>query len=153
MASLQASVKALESGVSGWGNRNGSRCLRWSLGIVFLWFGVLKFFPGLSPAEALAVRTTRVLTFGLVPDTVCLFGVAALECVIGLGFLTGIALPATLLLLGFHMIGAAAPLVIFPTEMFTQIPYAGTLEGQYIIKNLVLISAGIALAGTLRDNS
>jgi hypothetical protein len=48
------------------------------------------------------------------------------------------------------MIGAASPILIFPQEVFTAIPYAPTLEGQYIIKNLVLISAGLVIGATVR---
>jgi uncharacterized membrane protein YkgB len=47
--------------------RHGITLLRVSLGVVFLWFGVLKFFPGLSPAQSLAARTIHTLTFGMVP--------------------------------------------------------------------------------------
>src|ERR671920_2162371 len=56
----------------------------------------------------------------------------------------------TLLLLAFQMFGAASPLLLFPGEVFTQLPYAPTLEGQYIIKNLVLVSAGIVIGATVR---
>jgi hypothetical protein len=56
----------------------------------------------------------------------------------------------TLLLLYLQMIGTLLPLFFFPSETFTVIPFAPTLEGQYIIKNLVLISAGIAIGATVR---
>ena len=57
---------------------------------------------------------------------------------------------ATLLLLAVQMIGTLTPLVLFPGEVFTRIPYAPTLEGQYIIKNAVMISAAIVLGATVR---
>jgi hypothetical protein len=56
----------------------------------------------------------------------------------------------TLLLLFLQMLGTITPLFLFPAEAFTRIPYAPTLEGQYIIKNLVLISAGIVMGATVR---
>jgi uncharacterized membrane protein YphA (DoxX/SURF4 family) len=124
--------------------------LRISLGIVFLWFGALKFFPGLSPAQDLAARTIEALTFGLVQPSVSLPFLAAWECLIGLGLLSGRFLRATLLLLFVQMAGTLMPLVLFPTETFTQFPFAPTLEGQYIIKNLVLIAAAMVVGATVR---
>ena len=130
--------------------RHGMLLLRMSVGIVFLWFGGLKFFPGLSPAQDLAVRTIDVLTFGLLPHGTAIVLLAAWEALIGVGLLSGAYLRATLLLLFLQMLGAMTPLFIFPGETFTRFPYAPTLEGQYIIKNLVLISAGIVLGATVR---
>jgi uncharacterized membrane protein YphA (DoxX/SURF4 family) len=124
--------------------------LRISLGVVFLWFGALKFFPGLSPAQDLAARTIEMLTFGLVDPAVSLPVLAAWECLIGIGLLTGRFLRATLLLLAVQMVGTMTPLFLFPAETFTQFPIAPTLEGQYIIKNLVLIGAAMVVGGTVR---
>jgi uncharacterized membrane protein YphA (DoxX/SURF4 family) len=124
--------------------------LRVSMGVVFLWFGALKFFPGLSPATDLAVRTIGALTFGLIPRDLSVVLLATLECAIGLGFLTGKYMRLTLILLAFQMVGTLTPLAFFPGEMFVQFPYAPTLEGQYIIKNLVLISAGLVIGATVR---
>src|SRR5215217_887389 len=121
-----------------------------TLGIVFFWFGVLKFFPGLSPAQTLAVETIDALAFGLLPASISLVLLALLECTIGLGLISGKFIRLTLLLLAFQMVGAATPLFLFPGEVFTQFPYAPTLEGQYIIKNLVLVSAGIVIVATVR---
>jgi len=124
--------------------------LRIGLGIVFFWFGVLKFFPGLSPAQDLAARTIETLSGGLVQPGVSLPVLATWECLIGLGLLTGRFLRATLALLMLQMAGTITPLFLFPTETFTQFPYAPTLEGQYIIKNVVLIGAAMVVGGTVR---
>ncbi|NLF67072.1 MAG: hypothetical protein GX579_21000, partial [Chloroflexi bacterium] len=59
-------------------------------------------------------------------------------------------LRATLLLLFVQMLGTLLPIVFFPSEVFLRVPYAPTLEGQYIIKNLVLISAGLVIGATVR---
>lgn len=123
---------------------------RIALGIVFFWFGVLKFFPGLSPAEDLAARTISVLTFGLIGPALSLPILATWECAIGLGFLSGKYLRLTLLLLFLQMPGTMLPILFFPHETFTLFPIAPTLEGQYIIKNLVLISAGLLIGATVR---
>jgi uncharacterized membrane protein YphA (DoxX/SURF4 family) len=136
--------------VTGWMARHGVFLLRVSLGLVFLWFGLLKFFPGLSPAQDLAVRTIGVLTFGLVPPAVALPVLASWEALIGIGLISGVAMRATLLLLFVQMLGTLMPMFFFPVEVFTRFPYAPTLEGQYIIKNLVLISAGIVIGATVR---
>jgi uncharacterized membrane protein YphA (DoxX/SURF4 family) len=124
--------------------------LRIALGVVFLWFGVLKFFPGLSPAQDLAARTIEQLTFGLVPPSMSLPILAAWESLIGLGLIAGRFLRATLLLLAVQMLGTMTPLLLFPAETFTRFPIAPTLEGQYIIKNIVLVAAAMVLGATVR---
>ena len=130
--------------------RHGITSVRISLGIVFFRFGFLKFFPGLSPAQDLAVKTIRVLTFGVVPPDVSLPVLAAWECLIGIGLLLGRFLRAVLLLLFVQMLGTITPLVLFPDEVFHRVPYAPNLEGQYIIKNIVLISAALVVGATVR---
>lgn len=124
--------------------------LRISVGIVFFWFGVLKFFPSLSPAEDLAARTIETLTFGLMKENISLPILALWECAIGVGLITGKFMRGTLLLLFAQMSGTIMPLFFFPNETFTHFPYAATLEGQYIIKNMVLISAGLVMWATVR---
>lgn len=137
--------------IAGWMARHGLLLLRLSLGIVFFWFGVLKFFSGLSPAQELAGRTISVMSFGVVTPSVSLPMLATWECLIGLGLLSGKVQRFTLLLLFVQMAGTLLPLVFFPREVFLRIPYAPTMEGQYIIKNLVLISAAIVIGGTVRS--
>ncbi len=144
------SLEALDVKITSAMARWGLPLLRVSLGIVFFWFGVLKFFPDLSPAQGLATRTISVLTFGFVRPEVSLPVLAAWECVIGLGLLVGIRLREVLLLLFVQMAGTLTPVFLFPGEVFTRIPYAPTLEGQYIIKNVVLIAAGIVVGATVR---
>lgn len=124
--------------------------LRVALGVVFLWFGALKLVPGLSPAQDLAARTIEQLTLGIVPPDVALPVLAAWEVLIGLGLLSGRFLRATLALLALQMLGTLTPLVLFPAETFTVFPIAPTLEGQYIIKNVVLVAAAMAVGATVR---
>ncbi len=124
--------------------------VRISIGIIFFWFGILKYFPGLSPADDLATRTIEILTFGIITGKVALVILATLEVVIGIGLIFGIFLRETLLLLFFQMLGTITPMFLFPEEVFTRIPYAPTLEGQYIIKNIVIVSAGIVIGSTVR---
>src|SRR5690606_15424480 len=82
--------------------------------------------------------------------SVSIYILAVWECLIGLGLLLGRFMRATLLLLFVQRLGTITPLFLFPHEVFLRIPYAPTLEGQYIIKNMVLISAGLVLGATVR---
>jgi uncharacterized membrane protein YkgB len=149
-APLPGPLDRLDRAITRWMARHGIVLLRVSVGVVFLWFGALKFFPSLSPAEDLAGRTIAVLTGGRVPPPVSMPVLAAWECAIGLGLFAGRALRPVLLLLWLQMLGTLTPLALFPAEAFVRFPWAPTLEGQYIIKNLVLISAGFVVGATVR---
>jgi uncharacterized membrane protein YphA (DoxX/SURF4 family) len=153
MHNLYARFARVDVHITNWMARHSIFLLRVSLGIVFFWFGFLKFFPDLSPAQGLATRTISVLTFGLIQPNVSIIVLAVWECVIGLGLIFGLFMRATLLLLFLQMLGTITPLVFFPQEAFTHFPYAPTLEGQYIIKNIVLISAGLVLGATVRGGA
>jgi uncharacterized membrane protein YphA (DoxX/SURF4 family) len=144
------SFDRLDRAITGWLARVGMVVLRLGLGSVFFWFGVLKFFPGASPAQDLAARTIERLTLGTVPSGVALPILAAWECLIGLGLISGRYMRATLFLLIVQMIGAATPLLLFPAETWTVFPLAPTLEGQYIIKNIVLVGAAMVIGATVR---
>ncbi len=129
---------------------HGVTLMRLALAVIFLWFGGLKLIPGLSPAASLAGRTVVVLSAGIVPYEVAIPVVGVLEVVIGLGFLTAMFMRATLFLLGLQMIGALTPLILFPAETWNVFPIAPTLEGQYIIKNAVLIAGAVVVGATVR---
>ena len=150
MRSRQSVYSQLDRHITDWMARHGITLLRVSLGVVFFWFGVLKFFPGLSPAQSLAARTIEMLTFGMVRESVSIPVLALWECAIGIGLITNVFMRATLLLLFVQMMGTVTPIFLFPNEVFTVLPYAPTLEGQYIIKNIVLVSAGIVIGATVR---
>jgi len=128
--------------------RYGLLLLRISLGVIFLWFGLLKFFEGLSPAEDLVRNTIYFIDPDLFIPILALW-----ESLIGLGLITGRYMRLTLLLLFLQMPGTALPLIVLPENVWTIFPYALTLEGQYIIKNLVLISAGLVLGATVRSDT
>jgi uncharacterized membrane protein YkgB len=140
----------LDTAVTRWMALRGVTLLRISLGIVYLWFGGLKFLPHHSPAEDLAARTIDALTFGNMPAFVSLPVLAAWECLIGVGLLSGFMKRAVLLLMLMHMAGTLTPLYFFPAEVFNTFPNVPTLEGQYILKNLVLISAALVIGATVR---
>ena len=136
--------------ITTWMAKNAIKFLRISLGIIFFWFGFLKFFHGVSSAETIATKTISVLTFGLIEPSVSLIILAVWETMIGLGLLFNKFLREILLLLFLQMIGTITPLFFFPAETFKIFPFVPTLEGQYIIKNLILISAGLAIGATVR---
>src|SRR6266508_6604739 len=145
MRYIHVGLDRADKWITAWMGRYGIAVLRTSVGIVFFWFGVLKFFPGLSPAEDLAARTISALSFGLVPPVVSLPVLAAWECLIGLGLITGQFMRLALALMFLQMSGTITPLFFFPHETWAHFPYAATMEGQYIIKNLVLVSAGLVI--------
>ncbi len=150
MPTLHTRLDHLDIRVTTWMARYSISLLRIGLGLVFFWFGALKFIPSLSPAQDLATHTISALTFGLVQPTLSLPLLALWECLIGLGLITGRLTRLTLLLLWAQMLGTVTPLFLFPAEAFTRVPFAPTLEGQYIIKNIVLICAGLVIGATAR---
>lgn len=150
MNAMQKTFDAVDRSVTRWAAQHGLRVMRMALGVVFVWFGALKLFPGLSPAQDLAARTISMLTLGWVPPDISVPILAVWECAIGLGLIAGKFMRATILLLVTQMSGTLLPLIFFPSETFTAFPYAPTLEGQYIIKNLVLVAAALVLGATVR---
>jgi len=133
-----------------WMAEHGVQFLRFSIGLIFLWFGSLKFFAGASPAESLAIETIGILTFGLFSPTAIILVLAIWETIIGLGLIFNFKLRFILLLLALQMAGTFTPLFLFPELVFSQFPFVLTLEGQYIIKNLIIISASIVIGATVR---
>jgi len=150
MVSLHRRFDRIDTQLTRWMARYSIPLLRIGLGVVFFWFGLLKFFPGLSPAQDLATRTIELLSFGLVGPAVSLPLLAAWEVLIGLGLISGRWTRITLLLLAVQMLGTVTPLLLFPAEAFTLAPLAPTLEGQYIIKNVVLVAGALVIGATVR---
>jgi uncharacterized membrane protein YkgB len=119
--------------------------LRLSIGVVYLWFGAVKFFQGISPAEQLAMQTIHKLTFGLVDDRFNIIVLASWESAIGLLLIINKWLKSVLVLLFLHMVCTFIPFVFFPEKIFRFAPYGLSLTGQYIVKNIIIVSAGIVL--------
>jgi uncharacterized membrane protein YkgB len=142
---MKVRFDSIDAVITRWMADKGITVLRVALGIVFVWFGALKFFPGLSPAEDLVRATVP-----FVPGDIFLPFLGLWEVAIGLGFLTGRALRLTILLLFLQMPGTLAPVALLPERVFTLFPFGLTLEGQYIVKNLVLIAAALVIGATVR---
>ncbi|MBN1176001.1 hypothetical protein JXA48_05140 [Candidatus Woesearchaeota archaeon] len=136
-------IQNIESKIETWMDNHGLLFLRISLAIVFFWFGILKPL-GLSPAADLVYATA----FWFSPHTFLLI-VGWWEVIIGITLLFRKTLPIGIILLFAQMIGTFLPLVLLPQVVFVKFPFVLSMEGQYIFKNLVLISAGIVVGGTL----
>ncbi|MGH1364111.1 MAG: DoxX family membrane protein [Calditrichia bacterium] len=138
-------IDAIDKRITHWLAKHSLPILRIGLGIIFFWFGALKFFPGLSPAESLVRNTVYFVDPNwFIPI------LAAWECLIGLGLIFGKFMRTTLLLLFLQMPGTALPLVLLPDVVWNVFPFGLTMEGQYIIKNLVLIGAALVLGAGVR---
>jgi len=120
--------------------------LRISIGATFFAFGVLKYFPGVSPAENLAETTSHILFLGLVPGGVAVVLIATLECTIGLLLMSGRGLRIAVYLLVGELIGILSPLVLLTGRLFAGPHGAPTLEGQYVLKDIVLVTAAMVIA-------
>ena len=123
-------------------NTYSIHALRISLGLVFLGFGVLKFFPGYSPAEQIASATLDRLTFGLVSGHNAVLLTAVTETVIGLILLTGKFLRFGIVMLGGALIGIMSPLALFTAELF---PHGPTLMGQYVLKDIIIAASALVV--------
>jgi uncharacterized membrane protein YkgB len=119
--------------------------LRISLGIIFFWYGALKVM-GISPVEELVERATDWIG---AKDFVFFLGIW--EMAIGLCLFSRKLRRIGLILLFLQFPGTFLPLFTNPEDCFTVIPYGLTLEGQYVFKNLVLISAALVLVGSLHN--
>lgn len=143
-------VVRAEGAVHGFLVRWSITALRVSMGVIFLGFGVLKFVPGLSPASGLVVATISTMTGGLVPATVGLVVTAVLECAIGISMITARWMRLTIYLLVGELIGILSPLVLLPGRMFSGPHHAPSLEGQYVLKDIVLVAAAMVVATQFR---
>lgn len=119
--------------------------LRIALGLVYVWFGVLKFFNGASPAAKLATDTMSALTFGAVPAGVSRPLLATMETLIGLGFLSGRLPRLTAVVFLVQMAGAMSSVVLAHSEVWKSAPLVPTLAGQYVIKDLILLTGGLVV--------
>lgn len=143
MQSIKNSLIALDAWFINTLNKYGLPALRLALGIIFIWFGGLKPF-GLSPAQELLTRTIYWSDPEIIVPLIGLWEVAIGICLLyppltrlGLG------------LLALQMPGTFLPLVLLPEVCFTVFPLGLTLEGQYIVKNLVIIGSALIVGSKL----
>ena len=124
----------------------GITFLRYSLGVIYIWFGILKPL-GLSPAQELVENT--VYWFDNPKTFVPILG--WWEVVIGLTMCIKPLIRVSIFLLFIQMPGTFLPLILLPEVCFNNFPFGLTLEGQYIVKNLIIISAALVVGSTVRN--
>ena len=147
--SVPLQVDRLDRRISAAMRRWSMPALRVSLAVIFVWFGLLKPL-GISAAAPLVRATVEWMPF-FPPDTwVAVIG--WWEVLIGVTFLWRRTARIAIALLAMQMAGTFLPLVILPEVTFQagRIPYAPTMEGQYIIKNLLILSAALVIGGNVR---
>lgn len=152
---LEDTIERIDETISTTMERYAVLLLRVSIGVNFMWFGILKPF-GLSPAEPLAnqlvLNFMNLAGFTLPFYQSYFWFLGWSEVLIGALFLFRPTLRVGIFLFFVQIPFTVLPLILVPDMTFTQFPYALTLEGQYIIKNMVLVSAAIAIGGSVRDN-
>ena len=139
-------IDRLDEAITAVMRRLGPPLLTYSIATVFIWFGALKVL-GISPAQGLVENT--VYWFSNPAEFVVILGFW--EVLIGVTMCFRPLLRIALLLLFLQMPGTFLPLVLLPDVCFSDFPVGLTMEGQYIVKNLVLISAALVIGGTVRN--
>ncbi len=143
---IHSTFRRIDSQITFWMREHGLKLLRYSVAIIFIWFGALKIV-GFSPATELVTKTVYWFDpLWFVPF------LGWWEVAIGICFLFRPLIRLGILILLPQIIGTFLPLILLP-----QIVYANanvltpTLEGQYIIKNLLIISAALVIGAHVRD--
>ena len=143
----KAVIIKLDIFISNYMSTYGILLLRYSLAMIFIWFGLLKPL-GISPAQELVENT--VYWFDDKATFVNFLG--WWEVVIGFTMCVRPLIRISIFLLFLQIPGTFLPLVLLPEVCFTDFPYGLTLEGQYIVKNLIIISSALVIGGTVRKN-
>jgi uncharacterized membrane protein YkgB len=145
LADWRTRLDTIDDRIASFMRRYGVVALRLSLAVVFIWFGALKLV-GMSPAEDLV----RATVYWMSGDTFLPI-LGTWEVLIGVFLLARSTIRVALALLFLQMPGTVLPLFLLPEVTFTSIPFGLTLEGQYIVKNLALLSAALVVGGTARS--
>jgi uncharacterized membrane protein YkgB len=146
---LRARLDQTDQRIARFMRRWGVPALRLALAVIFIWFGLLKPL-GVSPAAPLVLKTVQNLPLFSPHTWLALIG--WWEVAIGLTFLHRATIRIAIALLGLQMVGTFLPLVTLPGVTFQpgRIPYGLTMEGQYIVKNMLIIAAALVVGGTVR---
>lgn len=121
------------------------RKLSFTIGLIFFYFGILKFFPSYSPAEDLGISTIEVLFSGFFSPKVSIVLLALLEVGIGVCLMVNLFVRTIVILTIGHLILTFTPLMIFPEQTFSGSFATPSLLGQYIFKNIIIIAALFAI--------
>ncbi|HEX3779707.1 MAG TPA: hypothetical protein VHX38_08555 [Pseudonocardiaceae bacterium] len=139
-----------QAAVDRWLERHSITVLRIAMGVVIFGFGVLKYFPGVSPAQGIVLAVNRILTFGLMPDHVTLILFATVEGIIGLSLITGWGLRFMIYPLAVWALAILSPLVLLTGQLFSGPYHAPTLMGQYVFKDIILLAAVLVVSMQVR---
>lgn len=142
---LRAALQKIDTLVISFMDRVGLVFLRFAIGVIFIWFGALKTVGELSPAYDLVAATVYWLTPEIIVPLLGLWEIA-----IGLAFLFTPLTRVAIFLLALQMPGTFLPLVLLPEVCFTIFPVALTIEGQYIVKNLVIIGSALVIGSRIQ---
>lgn len=143
--SVKEISEKIDDGLFVLADKYGVKLLESSIGLIYIWFGLLKFFPNYSPAEMLAADTLNFLTLQLFDKQILLWCLACGELLIGLALLLKLKSKYVIWGLLVHMGGTFSPIIFFPEQVFTHPPFGFSIVGQYIMKNLVIISAALVI--------
>ncbi|MFU8869353.1 hypothetical protein [Natronococcus sp.] len=146
LGTYQQRFDRLDATVAAYMDRWGIPVLRAAIAVVFIWFGGLKVL-GVSPAGELVAATVY-----LVPADLFIPVLGVWEVLIGICLLYRPLIRVGIFLLFLQLPGTFLPLIILPEAVYVSFPYALTVEGQYIIKNLVIIGAALVIGGTVRED-
>lgn len=155
VAVVSPAIEQFESTALRWMARWSTVLAQLCLGFIYLWFGALKFFPELSPADGLVRATVAELSdlVGLpLPATPVIFLLATWEVTIGIGLLFDHYRRLAIWMLLAHLPATLLPFLLVPDIVWAQPPIGLTLEGQYIIKNLALLASASAVGAASRYN-
>ncbi len=145
MDNLSAKLRKLDNLLISFMDRVGLAFLRFAIGVIFIWFGALKTVGELSPAYDLVAATVYWLTPEIIVPLLGLWEIA-----IGLAFLFTPLTRVAIFLLALQMPGTFLPLVLLPEICFTIFPVGLTIEGQYIVKNLVIIGSALVIGSRIQ---
>jgi uncharacterized membrane protein YphA (DoxX/SURF4 family) len=147
---MKAIFEKIDQLIAEWMNRWSSSAIRFSFGIIFIWFGILKVLD-VSSAESLLKATVVWMPFGTPEFWLVVIG--WWEVAIGVTFLFPQTTKIAIGLLFLQMFGTFMPLVVLQEVTFQNGNIlTPSLEGQYIIKNVMIISAALALGGKYHKN-
>jgi uncharacterized membrane protein YkgB len=142
---MYATLERIDNRVSGFLRRWSEPALRFSVAIVFVWFGALKIFD-VTPVTELVANTVYWFDPAWVVPTL-----GVVEVAVGLGLLFKVALRSVLGLFFLQMLGTFLVFIVQPDVAFVDgNPLLLTTEGEFVVKNLVLLSAGLVIGATVR---
>jgi len=120
--------------------QTGNNIIAISIGIVYLWFGLLKVFPIFSLAEEIAKDTNNILFLGMIPSNISITLLAIWETFIELLLLTNNYQRLAITLALLHITLTLIPFIAFPNRSFGKVPSSFKLIGKYITKDIIILS-------------